>query len=334
MDNTLFFATDSLSPAKNLALEESLLINFRKTGADRILMLWRNGASVIIGRNQNAFAEVDLALADREGIPVVRRTTGGGAVFHDPGNINYSVIMPAGDEPAGRAECSLPMIRALRKLGIDAGFSGRNDILFEGKKISGSAQRVAEGVLLHHGTLLWSADLGRLSALLKPDREKLESKGIRSVSSRVGNLREMLPAGSPLRKLDGEGFFGLLRGVFSEEFGLSEPPEEIAAAAKKLEAKYLSWDWNRGRSPAFSNTVSRRFPFGRITAGYEADRGRLTLIRFTGDFLGDRPVSGLEERLTGLRLTREDLSAALRGSGAYFSCSDEEASAAVMSLLT
>ncbi|MBO7376321.1 MAG: hypothetical protein J6V01_04370, partial [Clostridia bacterium] len=164
----------------------------------------------------------------------------------------------------------------------------------------------------------------RSDLFLRPDPDKLASKGIKSVSSRVGNLRELLPSGSPLAALDGEGFFEELKRVFAREYVPAEPPAEIVADAARLREKYLSWDWNRGKSPAFSTEKTRRFPFGRITAGYEADRGRITKIAFTGDFIGDRDVAELENRLTGVPLSRDALLPPLSDSSDFFAGSTPE----------
>jgi lipoate-protein ligase A len=293
------YRNDNTDPAFNLAAEEYLADSY---AGDGLFMLWRNAPSVIIGRNQNAYAELDLAFAEKHGIKVVRRLTGGGAVFHDLGNVNYTFISRLDD--AGTLNfprfCG-PVIEALRGLGVDAELSGRNDITVGGRKVSGTAQCVRGGRVLHHGTLLWSADFSYMEKVLRPDPSKLQSKGIKSVGSRVANLRDLLPEGAPLSRDSGAA--DLMDYLFSR-FG-GEPlrftdgqTEAIAALAEK---KYSSWEWNMGSSRGFSCRRSRRFPFGRVEVAFDADRGLITSVSVSGDFFGTRPVSGLEARLTGVR---------------------------------
>ncbi|HML45867.1 MAG TPA: lipoate--protein ligase family protein, partial [Clostridia bacterium] len=181
---------ESNDPAWNLALEQTLL----ETVQEDLFLLWQNGPSVIVGRNQNARAEVDESLVEALGLPVVRRMTGGGAVYHDLGNLNFSYIeCRAGGHFGDFARYTKPVLEALRQLGIDAELGGRNDLLVDGRKISGNAQCLWRGRMLHHGTLLFDADLTVLGRVLRPDPAKLAGKGVASVRSRVTNLRAVCP---------------------------------------------------------------------------------------------------------------------------------------------
>ncbi len=330
---SLMIINDCLSPAYNLAAEEYICSNFTAVagGAGRVVTFWRNSRSVIIGKNQNAYTETDPAFANAHGIGIFRRRTGGGAVFHDPGNVNYTVIEPDSAElRLNYGHFSADVRAALSKLGLDVSLSGRNDLVCGDRKISGSAQCVDGGVIMHHGTLLFSAELGDMAAVLRPDPEKLSKRGIASVSSRVANIRDLLPQDGSIKTV--EEFLAFMRDSFKGE--IREFTDAEKAAISELAAlKYATWEWNMGRSPAFSVERSRRFEFGRVTAGFDAEGGVITRVSFTGDFIGEKHVAELEDRLCGLRLTPEDLAPALRGAGAYFSCTDEEAKAAIEELL-
>ena len=177
----------SLDPYFNLAAEQYLL---ERRDTAPVFMIWRNSPAVIIGKNQNAYAELNEAFIRENDIKVVRRLTGGGAVFHD---VNYTFISPKqGANALDFARFCAPIIEALCDLGANAVLSGRNDIEIDGRKVSGNAQTVCGDRILHHGTLLWSADLSKLAGALKVDPEKIASKGIKSVRSRVANIRDLI----------------------------------------------------------------------------------------------------------------------------------------------
>ena len=202
----LLISHDCTDPAWNLALDEYLLTHF----TEEVLSLWRNGPSVIVGRNQNALEEIDQDFVRARGIAVVRRLTGGGAVFHDLGNVNYTLVQPYQEGDFNNyAKFTRPIVDFLAELGVRAELSGRNDLLVEGRKCSGNAQAVRGGRILHHGTLLFSADLSQLAGALRPREIKIQSKGVKSVSSRVTNLAGHLP--EPMRV---EAFLDRLRAWF------------------------------------------------------------------------------------------------------------------------
>ena len=296
------YINDSTDPYFNLAAEQYLL----DTEPEPVFMLWRNSASVIIGRNQNAYAEIDREFVAANGIAVVRRLTGGGAVFHDTGNLNYTFIVPDDRSGLDFARFCAPVIELLRSLGVPAEFTGRNDMTADGRKFSGNAQCVYNGKVMHHGTLLFSADFSRMSGALCVDPDKMVSKGIKSVRSRVCNLNEYLP-GMPVT-----GFRDLLQNTLCPE--TAEFSEAQRAGIERLrDEKYSTWEWNYGRSGQYGKNVKKRFPFGTVSLSYNSDRGRLTDVRFEGDFFGVLPVSGLEESLKGVRLEHGELMRALYG---------------------
>ena len=301
----------STDPYLNLAAEQFLL----DTEEEEIFLLWSNSRSVILGRNQNAYAEVNLPFVEEHGIPVVRRLTGGGAVFHDLGNLNFTFIVPRARCPElDFARFVLPVAQVLRELGVPAELSGRNDLVADGCKISGNAQCVWRDHVLHHGTLLVSADLSFMNGALRADADKLKSKGIKSVRSRVGNLSEYLPG------IDAEGLARRLEDHFlgggaAERTDFTE--EQRAGIEALAREKYRTWEWNFGASGTFGRQVKRRFPYGSVELSFSAEHGALTGVRLSGDFFGIRPVEELESALAGCRLIRSELTARLGEVGQY-----------------
>lgn len=297
----------------NLAAEEYLL---RHEDED-VFLLWRNDNTVVIGRNQNAWAEINVPYVTEHGISVVRRLSGGGAVFHDLGNVNFTFLTArTGGGQIDFSRFTAPIIRALASLGVRAEADGRNDILADGAKISGNAQcvfRRPDGTerLLHHGTLLYGADLSRLAAALVVRPEKLRAKGVASVRRRVTNLRDV-PGFPP--DLSVEEFIAHLAreasGASGTETG-SLTEEEIAGIRALREEKYATWEWNYGASGEHETEYYARFPFGSVSAAYTARHGVITEIRLFGDYFGTEPVSLLEKALVGAPLRREALVSAM-----------------------
>lgn len=314
----LFIFQKKTDPYFNLAAEEYILEE--KTGD--AFLLWRNGLSVIIGKNQNAYAELHLPFVQANGICVARRLTGGGAVFHDLGNVNFTFITDApeqGEIDFGRF--TAPMIETLERLGVQAALGGRNDILANGRKISGNAQCVHHTKdgrmrLLHHGTLLVSADLSRLSGSLKVNREKMKAKGIQSVESRVANIRDLPGYNGPDTA---EGFLESLVSSAAAQYGPAREytPEETAVIQKIADEKFSTWDWIFGQSREYSICMEKRFDFGTVSVSLNADRGIIKEIDFSGDYFGVRDTAELAQRLAGCRLDERELTAALADCETY-----------------
>ena len=290
-----FFINPSVDPAFNLALEETLFKEF----PEPFFMLWRNSSAVIVGRNQNSLAEVDSEFAEKNNIPVVRRITGGGAVYHDLGNVNYSLLIleryPGADSFPKFAE---PVVRTLQKMGVPALFSGRNDIEVEGKKISGSAQSCAGDRTLFHGTMLFESDMETLSKVLTPGKLKVESKGVRSVRSRVGNLKDFLPG------MDVEQFISsFIKHFEGVSCAVEQVPEAWCEKAELLaQERYRSWEWNWGYPFECSWENSAKFPAGVVELKVRAAGSVIEDLRIQGDFFGD--ASKIEELLKGSQLRR------------------------------
>lgn len=296
----------SFDPYWNLASEEYLMEHEN----DDVFMLWRNQNTVVIGKNQNAWAEVNVPYTEEHQISVVRRMSGGGAVFHDLGNVNFTYITTAPpDRTIDFSRFTAPILQALAELGVQATADGRNDLVVSGAKISGNAQcvfRRADGSerLLHHGTLLFGADLSRLSGALLVSPEKIRSKGVASVRSRVTNLCDL--PGFPAMSV--EAFMQhLLRCAEKQgdSFRIPFSKDEIAGIDVLREKKYSTWEWNFGASMRHDASCQARFPFGSVCADFTVKEGRICDLTLTGDYFGCAPVSVLEDALRGT-LLRED----------------------------
>lgn len=286
--NTTYLETYSHDPRYNLAFEEYVL-RHRTDGP--YLLLWQNDKTVVVGQNQYTEAEIDRAFVDAHEIAVVRRSTGGGAVYHDLGNLNYSFIVDAGDaEQLTMDQFTRPVVKALRALGLSAEASGRNDILISGKKVSGTAQRLLNGRILHHGTLLFDTNSNMAAGALRVDPEKFRSKGTKSVRSRIGNIREFLKEDMSLPE-----FWAYLKTSLTED-GLREDrlsPEELVAVEKLKFEKYNTWEWTYGHAPLSTLVNKRYWPGGSLEIRADVKHGRITDIAFYGDFLSCAPLTEL-----------------------------------------
>jgi lipoate-protein ligase A len=290
-----------LRPAFNLALEEYALLEM---GMD-VIILWRNSAAVIIGNNQNAMEEIDLGYVKENGISVVRRQSGGGAVFHDLGNVNFTVINRLGDDDfSNYRKFTEPIIGYLAELGVKAELEGRNDLVINGMKFCGNAQAVKNGSIMHHGCILYSADFGRLAGALRPRAAKIESKGVKSVRKRVTNIADHMPSPMPV-----EDFLRGLADYFTRRTPGVKPYEltcrDIAATERLALGKYSTWEWNFGKSPAYNMERERRYGFGIVNAKLFVERGMIGDVHIYGDFFGVLDKSGLESVIRGLKHDRD-----------------------------
>ena len=303
---TFYLETGSRDPYYNLAFEETVLQ--RRTEGDWLL-LWQNDNTIVVGQNQNTEEEIDHAFVDAHHIHVVRRTTGGGAVYHDLGNLNYSFITDAGQaEQLAMERFTRPVVAALQALGLQAEASGRNDILVEGRKVSGTAQRLVKGRILYHGCMLFDADPGMIAGALRADPDKFVSKSTKSVRSRVANIRPLLKEDMTL-----EQFWEHLKRSLAAD-GLTPAAltaEELAEVERLKREKYDTWEWNWGRSPKYGYRDRRRFPGGTLEVRADVEKGRIRDIVFYGDFLSLAPLEELRAALTGCPWRREDAAAVL-----------------------
>jgi lipoate---protein ligase len=296
-------------PRINLAIEEYALKNLDIN--ETYLLFYINEPSIIIGKNQNSIEEINTEYVESNGIHVVRRLSGGGAVYHDLGNLNYSFITKDdGDSFHNFRKFTEPVIAALKQMGVNAELSGRNDILAEGRKISGNAQFSTKGRMFTHGTLLFNSEMDHIVSALRVKKDKIESKGIKSVRSRVANISEFLSG-----KVDIEEFrSSLLRFIFQgeevTEYVLTEEDwEKIHQLAKE---RYQNWDWNYGKSPKFNLQHSHRFPVGQIDVRLDVEKGVIENCKIYGDFFGVGDVSDIENKLKGVRYEKGELEAVLK----------------------
>lgn len=267
-----------------------------------VFYLWQNAPSVIIGRNQSAYAEVNLPYLEEHGIALARRVTGGGAVYHDLGNLNYSIAGPVDQMD----QAPFILEKALQQLGVPARRTGRNDILVEGRKCSGYAKSLCGKRMMIHGTLLWDVDLEALTRALSVPGSKLEAAGVASVRSRVANLRSYLPSLPDIRAFR-DALQSLLAGA---DTAICLSPDQLASIDLLAAEKFRSWDWIYGHSPATTFQSRRKFACGTVEAHYTLTHGVFSALRFTGDFLGGLPAEELSARLLGRRpddILREDI---------------------------
>lgn len=296
----------NFNPAVNLAIEEYILRQLIEY--PEILLFYINEPSIIIGRHQNTIEEINQEYVKENQIHVIRRLSGGGAVYHDHGNLNYSFITHGGTENVLNFEkFTAPVITALRKMGISAELSGRNDIVVDGRKISGNAIYSSPQGLVCHGTLLFNTNLTRLGNALQVKPGKIESKGIPSVRSRVANISEFLPGPMTIetfREKILESVFEPVPDADAPETGMAQyhlTADDWAQIREIQKNRYDSWDWNYGKSPAFNVQKTRRFPFGEIDVRINVQNGKIRDIQFFGDFFSSTEPAELAALLTGTR---------------------------------
>ena len=324
MPELSFLDLTTTDAAFNLAAEQYV---FDELPRDRsYCLLWQNRSAVVIGKYQNTLAEIDLPYVEKAGIQVVRRLSGGGAVYHDLGNLNFSFITDAGDaETLDMKLFCAPIVRALASLGVAAEVNGRNDITIEGKKFSGNSQYLKSGRVMHHGTILFDSDLGVVSHALRVAESKLHTKGIRSVRSRVTNVKPYLPREMTLSDFRRVLLDHILAQMPGEAWTLTE---EDRAAIEELRARrYGTYDWNYGVSPQCTVRKSRRVEgCGLVDAYLTIEEGVIRSLTFHGDFFSVDDPEELAKRFLGRRPAPAEYAAALDGvdAGRFFVGLDNE----------
>ncbi|MDT8285427.1 MAG: lipoate--protein ligase [Thermovirgaceae bacterium] len=300
-----FLELESTDPRFNLALEE-VLFNSLDEG-DGFFLLWQNEPTVVVGRFQNTLEEIDASLVRKKEIHVVRRISGGGAVYHDLGNLNFSFILKMEEtRDLDYREMTEPVARALQELGAGACFNSRNDLLIDGLKFSGNAQYARKGRFLHHGSILFDSDLDMLGKVLQADPDKYRSKGVKSVRSRVTNVKPFIRKGAGL-----DDFREAISRAAAERWPKlrkTSLEEGVRARVSALaEEKYGTWEWNYGISPDFDVRKQRRFGFGKVDVRLKVEKGIISECRIFGDFFGNGDIGNLEGSLKGIPFTREDI---------------------------
>lgn len=306
IDRIRYLITAQTRPYENLALEEYLLQNVEP--GECVLYLWQNRHTVVIGRNQNAWKECKVGELEADGGFLARRPSGGGAVFHDLGNLNFTFLAREEDYDVSR---QLDVILwAVEKLGLKAEKTGRNDITVNGRKFSGNAFYKAGGRCYHHGTVLVKVDMENLSRYLNVSTEKLKSKGVDSVKSRVANLTDFRT------DITVDMVRGALIEAFGEVYGLSPakiPDDALdSAAIQRLTEKYQSWEWNLGKKLSFEAEFSHRFTWGDIQIQLKLDGGKVSQARAYSDAMDFAFAAGIPQVLKNCVFSSQALAAAVR----------------------
>ncbi len=333
----IFYENDSTDPFFNLAAEEVLL-----NEPDPSIRLWQNDPAIVVGRHQNTLQEINSDSVEKFGVKVVRRLTGGGAVYHDQGNLNFTFIVP---DPESSFHFNFkiftePVVRALDRLGIHARLSGRNDLLIGDKKFSGNAQAKIKGKILHHGTLLFNTDLTRIPLLLNVSPDKIRSHAVESVRSRVVNIADCLPidVSAPINSISSlssslpAGYLPIVsnknnsdsplpaanilsfRNYLAEELIRNSQAEIRSISAAQSEKilklrteKYSTWNWNFGQSPVCDFHRKKKFDWGELEAGLVLKKGHISKLYFFGDFFPLKAPETLAEKLISLPFDRETI---------------------------
>ncbi|MDD4725504.1 MAG: lipoate--protein ligase [Tissierellia bacterium] len=303
----IYVINNSNDPFFNHAAEKYLMDKFD----DEVFILWINRPSILIGKNQNTFSEINLSYVKENDISVVRRLSGGGTVFNDLGNMNYTFITyRTVNEPKvknGFEKFALPMVKALQSLGVNAVFTGRNDITIEGKKFSGNAQYFQKHKLLHHGTLLYDCDMSKLSQALKSKPIKFVDKSVKSVGSRVTNICDHMDV-----KMDLREFREYLKNYVIKTHNIKNIYEfnenDIIEIEKISRELFQTWEWNYGQSPVYIFKNEVKYPgTGVVEYNINVELGLIKDISISGDFFGEEEISDLEEKIINSKHEENDL---------------------------
>ncbi|KQL46015.1 lipoate--protein ligase [Brevibacillus choshinensis] len=292
-------------PQINLAIEEYALKQL--PDSDDYLLFYINEPSIIIGKNQNTIEEINADYVAENNIHIVRRLSGGGAVYHDLGNLNFSFITnDDGQSFHNFRKFTEPVVQALKELGVEAELTGRNDIQVGERKISGNAQYSTKGRMYSHGTLLFASEMEHVVSALKVNAEKIKSKGIKSIRSRVANITEFLDKDMTIEEFRLAILHSIFGGGEVEEYELTK--EDWAKINELSRERYQKWDWNYGKSPKSNFRASKRFEsIGTIEVQLDIEKGRIKEAKIYGDFFGVRDVSELETKLHDLPYDRQEV---------------------------
>lgn len=304
-----YIDNNCIEPYFNLALEEYLL----RERHEEFFVLWRDEPCVVVGKNQNTLSEINLDYVNKNAIKVVRRQTGGGTVFHDLGNLNFTFIVNDREKSFNDFyKFAKPIIGVLEQLGIKAEFSGRNDILIEGKKISGNAQCKYKNRVMHHGTLLFSSDITNLSEALVSKPIKFSDKAVKSVSSRVTNISGYLKDEISVLKFK-DLIFKYITKNQQQAVVENLKEEEVKKVEQLVKDKYETWQWNFGKSPKYNFSSEKKFSGGLVETRLQVEGGVIKEVRIFGDFFSKSDVKYVENALLGLKHYKEDISQRLNG---------------------
>lgn len=295
-------------PSFNIATEEYLL----KNKQEDCFYLYINAPSIIVGKHQNTLAEINVEYVKENNITVVRRLSGGGAVFHDPGNLNFTFIKTGPkDQLVDFRKYTKPILDVLLQFGVNAQFEGRNDLTIEGKKFSGNAEHVYQNKILHHGTLLFSSKLPDLSQALKVNPLKYRDKAVKSVRSRVTNISEHLKQSLSLQEFE-DAIVAHVQEMYPDSVFYELTNEDENAIHQLVEEKYGTWDWNFGYSPEYNFQKGIKTTGGHIEVNMEVHKGIIKKVKLFGDFFNTKDIAEIESILVGVPHEHNQIEARLK----------------------
>lgn len=307
----IYIVNKSNKPDFNIALEEYCFKNLTKF--DKVFILWINEPSIIVGKNQNTLAEINENYINENGIHVVRRISGGGAVYHDLNNLNYTIISNESRDSKSFdfKAFSEPVIQTLKELGVEAEFSGRNDITIDGKKICGNAQAYLDGRVMHHGCILFDVDLSVLTKALETSKEVVEAKGVKSVRSRVVNILPYLQEEITVYEF-ADKILNHMKNKFPEMKEYKFSDDELQVIEKNRQEKFGNWKWNFGSNPVAEIVRERRYPAGKTQLFINTKKGVIEDITFYGTFFGVKSdLTMFQNLLKGVKYTHEEVNKTL-----------------------
>lgn len=307
----IYIESESFDPHFNLALEQYVFDNLDKN--ENYFMLWQNDNAIIVGKHQNTVAEINAEYTKENNIKVVRRLSGGGAVYHDLGNLNFTFIVSAGGgyEQFNFSDFCKPIIELLNSLGVNAVLNGRNDMSIEGKKFSGNSQYAKRGRIMHHGTIMFDSDLDIVGNSLVVSKDKIQSKGVTSIRSRVTNIKPHMQTDVSIEEFKRLLVNHVFKGAEVPQYHLTE--EDIQKIEALASEKYRTWDWNYGSSPKYSVIKERRFEgVGGITLCMDVENGIIKDFDIYGDYFGNGDKSNLKEILVGKQLKKDVIEDSLK----------------------
>ena len=298
----IYIESDSTNPYYNLALEEYVFEQLNRS--KEYFMLWQNANTIVIGKYQNTSEEINQDYVDAHQIRVARRLSGGGAVYHDEGNLNYTLIVDQDRNPDLDFRLFiLPVIDALKELGVEAAFTGRNDLTIAGRKFSGSSQYAKGGRIMHHGCIMLDTNAAHVQEALRVKEAKFTSKSIKSVRSRITTINEHAPERIPMDTFKTVLRRHVMAGRDEGIYALSAHDRE--AVARLARDRYETWEWNYGKSPACEIRRERKYDFGLVCVDMSIREGCIADIHLSGDFFGNGDLRQLEKALTGLPLDEQ-----------------------------
>lgn len=305
-----YIDVQSTEPSFNLALEQYVFDELSEN--DDFFLLWQNDNAIIIGKNQNTYMEINTDYVRQHDIRVVRRLSGGGAVYHDLGNLNFTFIVKESRRQFDFSQFCRPVIAALRQFGVNAEINGRNDMVIDGKKFSGNAQYFKNGKIMHHGTLMYHSNLETVSSALQVSEDKILSKGVKSIKSHITNIRFYMKDDIPMEEFKHKLVDAMFAENRLENYCLTE--SDLKRISEISNARYSTWEWNYGRSPEFGICRKKRLEgCGQIELYLDVNNGRITAFDIYGDYFSGQDKEDLCKAVIGSMLDAADLRARLSG---------------------